>query len=133
MIDPENVPPIAQDEMLARFVFFRDHLRSNGNLKPNAFMPPPDLELSVTRHLMTSESELWAIGMDIGEARQRPLIGRGDVSATVCLAQNLTVNADPLAENPNHAAVRGWPVDKPAQKNIALEMAANAMFVELSK
>jgi hypothetical protein len=31
--------------------------------------------------------------------------------------------------NPNHADVSSWPADKPAQKIIALEIAAAAVFV----
>jgi hypothetical protein len=48
---------------------------------------------------------------------------------SVCLAQTLAVDAAPTETNPNHANVFGWPADKPAQKIIALEIAATASFV----
>ncbi|MEX2120214.1 MAG: hypothetical protein WD847_11520 [Pirellulales bacterium] len=34
-----------------------------------------------------------------------------------------------IPKNPNHANIGGWPMDKPAQKIIALEIAATAVFL----
>ena len=59
----------------------------------------------------------------------KTLYGRGDVTASVCIAQNLTVSAAPTPDNPNHADVSAWPADKPAQKIVALQIAAAAKFV----
>jgi len=51
MIDPSNVADVEPGEILARYVFARNQIRTSDNsVKPAAFMPPPDLEMSVTRH-----------------------------------------------------------------------------------
>jgi hypothetical protein len=130
MIDPSNVPEISPDEILARYVLQNSHLRADRTIKPNAFMPPPpNLELSVTRHLSTSECDLWAIGEAVAIERKLTLYGRGDVDVKVFSRQSLSVRPDPISDNPNHAVVLDWPDDKPTQKNIAQEIAAVAKFV----
>jgi hypothetical protein len=130
MIDPMNVPAVTADEMLARYVLHSSHIRSKDQtLKQDAFVPHPYRDLSVTRHLQATEGELWTVGANVATAIGKTLYGRGDVTASVCVAQNLTVNAAPTPRNPNHADVSAWPADKPAQKIIALLIAAAAKFV----
>jgi hypothetical protein len=130
MIDPANVPEVATDEMLARYVLHSSHIRSsNQTIKQDAFVPHPRPNLSVTRHLSATESELWTVGENVAATSGKTLYGRGDVSTTACLTQKLTVKASPTLDNPNHADVSAWPADKPAQKIIALEIAAVAKFV----
>jgi len=131
MIDPAHVPEVGAVEMLARYALFSGHIRnSDKTLKADAFMPPPDRELSTTRHLSLSEAEIWMLGEAVAAVRRRTLIGRGDIQAKACIDQKLVVHAAPLAENPNHAHVVNWPADKPAQKMIAQEIAAVSQFVE---
>lgn len=137
MIDAANVPEVAPEETLARYILQSSHIRSsNRTLKPDAFMPHPHQELSVTRHLHTTRDELWSLGRGVANARGKILYGRGDIHSYDCLAQELRVTADPVDSdgdiNPNHAIVIDWPADKPAQKIIALEIAASAIFVENS-
>lgn len=134
MIDSANVPVVASHETLARYVLSGNHIRAaNQTLKPDAFIPPPHGSLSVTRHLSATEDELWAVGKDIARSRVRTLHGRGDVGATVCINQDLAVEADPVGDNPNHANIVGWPADKPARKIIAQEIAAAAKFVPVPR
>lgn len=131
MIDPSNVPPVGADELLARFVLQRSHIRSSDRtIKPDALIPHPRADLSVTRHLMATEVELWSVGQDVANTRGKTLYGRGDFSAVMCANQRLVVQAAPLANNPNHANVRGWPAEKPLQKIIAQQVAAATKFVE---
>ena len=130
MIDPAYVPDVASEESLARFILQSGHIRtSSRTLKPDAFMPHPHNELSVTRHLHATADEIWSVGADIASATGKTLYGRGDIRASVCLDQQLRVNADPVPDNPNHTIVVDWPADKPAQKIIAQEIAATAIFV----
>lgn len=130
MIDPANVADVTTDEVLARFVVQSSHIRrSNQSIKPDAFIPHPYPDLSVTRHLSAVDAELWAVGEQVAATSGKTLYGRGDFQASVCLIQRLVVRAAPVAGNPNHANVSGWPSDKPAQKSIAQEIAAAAMFV----
>lgn len=130
MIDPTNVPPVADQEILARYVLHSSHIRpTNRTIKPDAFVPHPYEDLSVTRHLLATEAQLWSVGDNIAATMGKTLYGRGDVRASVCLAQQLAVRAAPIANNPNHTNVSGWPAGKPAQKIIAQEIAASAVFV----
>lgn len=130
MIDPVNVPPVALDERVARFVLSNSHVRrADSTLKPDAFIPHPHLVLSVTRHRSATEDEVWSVGDRIARERQRTLYGRGDVVVSAFTMRSLTVNAKPIAGNPNHADVCDWPIEKSAQKNIAQQIAADAVFV----
>jgi hypothetical protein len=117
---------VSVDEVLARFVLQRSHVRADRSLKPDLFIPHPYGELSVTRHGALLDGALWAIGSGVAAERQKRLVGRADVRAGDCLRQRLQVIADPLPYNEQHANVAGWPREKPAQKIIALELAAAA-------
>jgi len=129
MIDPANVPEVGPVETLARYVLFSGHIRQDQTVKANAFMPPSDRQLSVTRHLSATEAELWKVGEAVAVERDGTLYGRADVGVPACRAQKLVVRAEPIAGNPNHARVLEWPADRPIQKAIAQELAASAVFV----
>ena len=123
-------PNIRDDEQLARFVLFSKWIRtSDRTIKPDAFIPHPYPDLSVTRHKDISEEVLWRIGMDVAEARPATLYGRADICTADVRRQMLEVETQPVANNPNHANVIGWPTDKPAQKIVAQELAAKAHLV----
>lgn len=123
-------PTVADDEQLARFILFSNWIRIvDQTVKPDAFIPHPHPDLSVTRHKNLSEQELWQIGQGIAATRPATLYGRADIRATVIRQQALEIAPKPVANNPNHANVIGWPADKPAQKSIAQELAAKAHFV----
>ncbi|MFH1746390.1 MAG: hypothetical protein ABIG44_05025 [Planctomycetota bacterium] len=137
MIDPRHVPDVTPDETLVRFILFSNHIRpSDDTIKPDAFIPHPRNELSVTRHRDATEDEVWGVGMAVAEALQRTLHGRGDVLASAFLEQGLVVTPDPIINhpvNPNHANVTGWPKDdKGQQRLLALEVAARAKLVRYS-
>lgn len=133
MLDPTKIPfpTVDPNELLARYVFSQRHIdRQAQRVKADAFMPPPNLEMSVTRHRDATQAEIWAVGHEVGKKRDRTMYGRGDVLAVNCQSQKLRIDADPLTENPNHASIVGWPVgDKPGQMLIAKEIAAVAKFV----
>lgn len=117
---------VTSTEHLARFILHRSHLRQDWTVKPDAFIPHPWPDLSVTRHLSLSETELWNIGRDVGRQTGKTLHGRADVRAFNFEQYALRVIAAPVAENRNHANVTGWPMEKPAQKAIAQEIAKAA-------
>lgn len=119
---------VARDEQLARFIFFSKWLRSDETVRPEAFMPHPYVDLSVTRHQALSEQEIWEIGQSVGVIRQATLYGRADIRASDALRQSLGVESAPVPSNPNHANIIGWPEQKPAQKIIALQLAAAARY-----
>lgn len=126
MINEISEMEVQADEQLARFILYRSHLRQDGTVRPDTFIPHPQNELSVTRHLQLSVLELWKIGQDIARQIGKTLHGRADVQVFVFQNQGLRVVAAPVSENPNHANVVGWPSEKPAQKIIAQEIAAAA-------
>lgn len=128
MIDPENVPPVTDAELLARYVTTSRHFRSSDNtVKQDLFMPHPYIELSVTRHLDATEPEIWEVGVDVAAQIDRKLYGRTDIQSCYCNIDSLQVTAKPiLPKNPNHADIEGWPSAKQDQKVIALKLAASA-------
>ena len=133
---PASPPVCIPDaEKLARFVLSADHLRADGTVRPNAFIPHPHPDLSVTRHAELPERELWSRGHAVAaEVRAKltrllPLLGRADVTADVYLKQTLRLESAPVPGNPEHVNITGWPADKPAQKIIAQEIAVRAHFV----
>jgi hypothetical protein len=123
---------VSDAELLARFIVFENRVRADGTIKGDAFIPPPDLELSVTRHGDTSEDQLWERGAIVSAAVSRVLVGRADVScATVRGVRPLNAVPAPLPEDLHHAHVVGWPpsAEKPRQKVLAMSLAAAAKFV----
>jgi hypothetical protein len=92
-------------------------------------MPHPRVELSMTRHREATEEELWKEGKRVATIRSVTLYGRADISEAAFMAEELKVEANPIAENPNHADAIGWPAEKPAQKIKALQIARKATYL----
>ncbi len=80
-------------------------------------MPPPNLALSVTRHLALSPTDLWAMGQDVADRRPATLYGRADLAAVAARRRKLEI--EPSEPPRNHANIVGWPERKPDQKEIA--------------
>jgi hypothetical protein len=122
---------ISGAEMLARFITEASWIRSDGTIKQDAFIPPKDLELSVTRHSGLNQRDLWLIGrsvvQQISVTRKAILCGRADITADHAIGLNLKVKPAPLANNANHTHIVGWPTDKPSRKIIAQQLAALAV------
>jgi hypothetical protein len=127
----EQAPPeaVSNDEMLARYVLYARWIRTDLTVKPDAFIPQPHPDLSVTRHVRLTETAIWNIGGLIAQRRSLLLSGRADILAGDVVAQNLLVSADPQPDNKNHANITGWPPEKAAQKMKALELAKVARFL----
>jgi hypothetical protein len=105
--------------------------RQDGTMRPEAFMPHPTTELSVTRHVSLSEAQVWQAGWGVAAEQNRPLYGRSDIVAAAFTSVALTVNSDPTPTNANHACVSGWPEEKAAQKSKAqLIVAAASKFIQ---
>ena len=47
MIDPTHVPPVADGELLARFIVNANEVRADGSVRPQLFLPYKRVELSV--------------------------------------------------------------------------------------
>ncbi len=133
MDDTGAASALSVNELLARFVVVDGWIRADGSIRQDAFLPPRDLNLSVTRHGALTMSELWACGRAVAQSvshrRTTALRGRCDLAASVVGAQLLRVDLVPLTGNPNHAHITGWPLEKSAQKSLAQRLAASAVYV----
>lgn len=119
---------VADAEQLARFVMTRRWVRAEGTVRPDAFMPPPDLNLSVTRHGTLSPENLWSRGYQVAQSQGKALLGRADLRAENVRRSLLDVVGFPVPNNPEHAHIVSWPPDKPTQKSLAQSLAAAAAF-----
>ncbi len=126
MIDPLNVPPIAENELLARFIVNSNETRSDGTVKPKLFLPYSRVELSVNRHREASIDETWRVGTEVARERKKSLYGRADIRAGSCRIDSLQVIPKPiLPKNPNHADITGYPLKKEDQMSLAEKLAAS--------
>jgi hypothetical protein len=124
MLDPANLPDVAESESVTRYLMFSKWYRADQTIKYEAFMPPDDLEFSVTRLLQATDAEVWEVGKQVAAERNRTLHGRTDVLVRVFKRQQLLMQADALPNNPNHAKVTGWSADIAQQMIIAKQLAA---------
>lgn len=120
--------PVAYDEPLARYLTSSNHFSREKNIvKPTAFMPPPDLRLSVFRINELDENSIWAIAIDNimrNKNSETSLYGRAEILSSNVLSCNLSI--DPDNTPPRHANIVGWPKEKDQQKMKALELAKKA-------
>jgi hypothetical protein len=128
MMDPEKIPPVDNEEWLARFATQSSLFRpGDKTVKQDLFMPNANGKVSVMRHREVSEEEIWAVGRTVASAiGGRTLYGRSDVRAADCRNLALSVRETPNADNPNHADIMDWPDNKADQKAIAQKLAAAA-------
>ncbi|MBI1803380.1 MAG: hypothetical protein HY033_09040 [Ignavibacteriae bacterium] len=123
------VTVVVDNELIARFILRSNWIHKKDNTpSQNAFLPPSDLKLSVTRHVGLSEIELWRHGKNVATARSLTLYGRADILALLVRKQSLLVDSEPIPGNENHANITGWPPDKDRRKSIALELAREASY-----
>ena len=129
---------LSDDELVARFVMVKRWIQSNQSVKHNAYMPPPDKELSVTRHKGISAKKLWRHGKAVAEERATTekrdvrLLGRADVSVSDVRRQNIEAVPHPIwRKNWNHAHLIGWHSDEDKSQQImkAKLIAAEAQYV----
>lgn len=131
MLDPSNIPPVEETEILARYVLQSKHFRNDGTPRPELFMPHPYQDLSVTRHREATELEIWQVGNDVATQTGKTLYGRFDIQAKDCQIESLRVEAKPVENNPNHADITGWSSSKPEQKTLAQKIAAAKSMTKL--
>ena len=127
MIDVDNIPAVADDELLTRFIVTNNEFRNDDTVRPRLFIPYKHVALSVNRHRDCSEEEMWNVGYSVAEERKRTLHGRSDIRASSCRIGPLHVIPQPLLPaNPNHADVTGFPATKEDQQALAHKLAAAA-------
>ena len=119
---------VTTDDILARFILEREKFSPvNNAVKFRAFLPNPRGELSVFVITGWTEEKIWQVGQEfVATPQGKSLEARGDVSASVIWASNLSIDLDNAP--PGHANVLGWP-DKSEQKAIAIKLAQAAKLV----
>jgi hypothetical protein len=126
VIDPANIPDVADNELLARFIVYSDEKRADGTVKHKLFLPYRLVELSVNRHREATLEETWQVGYEIAAIRQKNLYGLVNIRASSCRTNLLDVVPDPiLPRNPNHANITGYPPAKEDQMALAKILAAS--------
>lgn len=120
---------VDSSEQVSRYIFTDRHIRpSNNSVRYAAFLPH-NLETSVFRTSNLSEPEIWFIGTDfVGKQSGRTLKARADLnvaSVSSRTAERLRVVAE-TSRHHLHANIVGWPAEKDAQINLALQLASVA-------
>jgi hypothetical protein len=89
---------------------------------------PYNGETSVFRISELLNAEIWDIGIRevVKEEQGKSLIGRADILTSIVTGNGLEVI--PQEPPPRHANIIGWPEEKSEQKQIAMELAAEAQF-----
>lgn len=125
MMHHDQIPDVADNELLARFIVNSNEKRTDGMVSPKLFLPYKRVELSVNRHREATLEETWQAGVEVAAARNKSLYGLANIRASRCRIQTLDVVPAPiLPGNPNHANITGYPAAKEDQA-IANELAAS--------
>lgn len=124
---------VSPSEWLSRYILHSSHIRRNQTVKPDSFIPHPYPDLSVTRNLELSDKAIWDSGKRVAAVTDKVLYGRAENKADDYTSQHLKVLSDPTPDNPNHANVTGWPGEKPAQKMVALLIAAKSKYIPVEE
>jgi hypothetical protein len=74
------------------------------------------------------EREIWKIGDLLGVPRNKQPQARADFDVATVSEAKLTIESDP-APHPRHVNLCGWPIEKDAQKSVALLFCARSLLV----
>ena len=125
MVLPSIVNP---NESLARYLNEKSGYFSTdrNSVLPRAFMPPPNLRLSVFRIDGLELDKVWEIGQKrVIDVLPQPktLYGMADIKALKVRKFDLEI--EPTNTHPRHADICGWP-EKAKHKSVAQQLAAEA-------
>lgn len=130
-----EVEKLDDTELLARFITDKDWIRADRTIRPSAFIPPKNLQLSVTRHVGISEGTLTELGKAVAAIvalkRTAAYWGRADFRVATPSELGLECVAAPRPENGNHAHIVRWPSSKDERSIIALEISKRVTSVLL--
>lgn len=134
MTTPDHEPDGTLDraEVVARAILSKRWFNQQTSaLKPDAFEPPSDGNLSVTRHQQAGDRELWTRCRAVADMRNKSLHGRADLSAAAVSnsRDGMSVLAAPRGHDPGHAHIVGWPPERAICLSVQVALAASAQFV----
>jgi hypothetical protein len=123
---------VADEESLTRFVYDSDKVTRSGTIKAGAFLPMQEKldgrwETSVCRLINCSEDRIWDLART--QRPERTIHARADHTVQSAVATALSCVASPVHGFPEHAVLIGWPIEKFAQKEIALRLAKASAVV----
>ena len=126
---PNGEGLLAADEPIARYCSQSSHYTaSTGRVKPSAVLPPPlDLRTSTFRILGLNNDDIWALGDNVLAGSGKPLLARAET--IVRIVETVGLQVDPDNNPPRHAHIVGWPPDKEAQRELAVELAKRMTLV----
>lgn len=127
MVLPSIVNPT---ESLGRYLTQKNHFSRRDNaVRTLAFMPPPNLRLSVFRIDGLKLEEVWIIGQrEVIDVLPQPktLYGVADIKASKVREFDLEI--EPSNTPPRHADICGWH-EKAKHKSVAQQLAAEANLI----
>lgn len=93
-------------------------------MKPNAFLPPKDLRLSVFLTQSLSSEQIWILGKRYLGAN---VYGRAELTLATVSEIGLKVDIDNRPQR--HANIIGWPTQKSERKLYAIKLAEKSSLV----
>lgn len=121
---------VKPDTSLGRFLTQHNHFSlTRHEVKFKAFMPPPDLKLSVFRIDGLYVREIWDLGNSVISQidQKRRFYGIADIKVAIFERESLAIDPDNIPER--HANIIGWPEDQEKQLSIAQILAAEAILL----
>jgi hypothetical protein len=114
----------SEHSTLCRFIFQSNHFSGN-RVKPGAFLPAPGkTRISMFFVDLMQTVEIWKLGDVVGSPRGKTPKARAEMHRDAIHRVEdckLQIEHDPQP-HPRHVNVVGWPVDKDAQKAVAIEL-----------
>ena len=127
-VSPARPPlELLETDTMSRFLTSKkNHFsRAKNVVKPAAFLPPSDLQLSVFCTTAVPDHDLWRLGDEfVAKPRGVTVYGTGDI--TVRAVADAALSCDPNNDPPRHVNLIGWPKDDAAQLMIATKLASTA-------
>lgn len=112
-------------ETLTRFLSDRSHLRADGSVKHNAFLPPKTGKLSTYWISRLPDDEIWRLGREYVAPYRGPILARADINSLACYELGLGVELDGVP-HPRHANIVGWDPTTTEHRLRAVKLAAKA-------
>lgn len=120
--------PVRGEEVLARFIFDRKHLRKSpsATVKYNAFLPNPENnQTSVFRKVRMTDQEYKDTKLKVEGERGRKIKGTALVDVATVTESGVAVRPEE-SQYRWHADIEGWPLKKDEAMAIAQRIAAKA-------
>ena len=126
-----KIEPINNNESLSRYILNSNQFSRLKNIvKPSAFMPAPNLQLSVFRIKGLDQDAIWELGEKEVVSKIIPIKTLYGMAKILSLSVKATgLRIDPDDTPPRHANIIGWPQEKDKQKMIAIELASKASLI----